>query len=299
MKKINSEDRQYWLWVTTPQFYLEEDGSDREMLEPRDFSYAGGWWTCSKNTKKGDLIFLWRARGAKDIKYLIQAESDAYTINDNPRAKKFKWIWGCDYKPIYKFANSITLSDLRKHHRLQEWNVLKAQFQSKAFKVQYDDWNSICELAIEKEPDFKQILDECIKGKLLKAIFLEEQLEEEIANNLRILKKYGYDLELYIDQNENITGRQYICYGHGGRIDLLCKNKTTNGFTIIELKNVRANRLAFGQIFDYIGYIQNVFKNKNVNGILINRGSDPGFQQAVKVVPGKIRQIDIQELGFE
>ena len=27
-------DRQYWLWVTRPDYYLDEDGSDREDLDP-------------------------------------------------------------------------------------------------------------------------------------------------------------------------------------------------------------------------------------------------------------------------
>jgi hypothetical protein len=27
-------ERQYWLWVTRPDVYLDEDGSDREDLDP-------------------------------------------------------------------------------------------------------------------------------------------------------------------------------------------------------------------------------------------------------------------------
>jgi hypothetical protein len=47
-----TNERQYWLWVTRQDYYLEDDGSDRELLDPTRSSDSGGWWTCHKNTKK-------------------------------------------------------------------------------------------------------------------------------------------------------------------------------------------------------------------------------------------------------
>ena len=29
---LESDERQYWLWVTRPDYYWEDDGSDREIL---------------------------------------------------------------------------------------------------------------------------------------------------------------------------------------------------------------------------------------------------------------------------
>lgn len=47
---------QSWLWVTRPEYYLDEKGQESEDLGGDDES---GWRTCHKDTKKGDLAFLW------------------------------------------------------------------------------------------------------------------------------------------------------------------------------------------------------------------------------------------------
>lgn len=74
---------QYWVRVTTPGYYLEEDGSDRKDLDPSLQSDPDGWWTCHKNTKRGDLILLYRTKPKMDAGYLIQAETDAYSIKES------------------------------------------------------------------------------------------------------------------------------------------------------------------------------------------------------------------------
>lgn len=296
--KINCE-RQYWLWVTTPEYYYDKNNNESDLLEPNNASDTGGWWTCSKHTKKGDLVLLYRARGACDIKYLIQAESDAYPLGDAKYAKSKNWNWGCDYRPIYKFKNSITISDLKKHNRLQEWNALKASFQSRCFKISYDIWKQLNDLIIEKNPDYRKFIAKVEALRIPENIILEEQLEEFLVKNLQLFKKYGYDLELYFDNNTNRSGRQFVCKGSGGRIDLLCINKKTKGFTIIELKNVKANRITFGQICEYISYVHEHFgKNKKVDGIVVSRGFDTSFQQCLKIMPDKIKHIDLTDLGF-
>jgi len=43
-----SNERQYWLWVTRPDYYLDEDGCDREDLDPALGADSDGWWTCSE-----------------------------------------------------------------------------------------------------------------------------------------------------------------------------------------------------------------------------------------------------------
>jgi hypothetical protein len=68
-------ERQYWLWETRPEYYLDEDGSERESLDPENSTDSDGWWTCNKGTKEGDLVFLWRTSPKKDIGYLIQPKA--------------------------------------------------------------------------------------------------------------------------------------------------------------------------------------------------------------------------------
>jgi hypothetical protein len=72
-KESATKARQYWLWVTRPEYYLDELGNDRDDLDPESgidpesAPDCSGWWTCHKNTKIGDLIHLYRSRLKKDI----------------------------------------------------------------------------------------------------------------------------------------------------------------------------------------------------------------------------------------
>jgi hypothetical protein len=176
-------ERQYWLWVTRPDYYLDEDGSDREDLDPNSEVDSDGWWTC------------------------------------------------------------------------------------------------------QKEP-------------LAEGIRLEEELEEALVSNLRILKKFGYDLELYFDPASKQYGRQFVCKGNGGRIDLLCFDKRHTRYVVIELKNVRASQNTFGQISNYIGWVQDRISNGiPVAGLVISRGYDTKFESALKITD-KISHVNVKDLGF-
>ena len=57
---LKPNERQYWLWVTRPEYYLDDDGSDRESLDPENNVDSDGWCTCNRETKEGDFVFLWR-----------------------------------------------------------------------------------------------------------------------------------------------------------------------------------------------------------------------------------------------
>lgn len=34
MVALQKVEQQYWLWVTKPKYYLDDDGNEREDLEP-------------------------------------------------------------------------------------------------------------------------------------------------------------------------------------------------------------------------------------------------------------------------
>ena len=59
----------YWQWSTKPEFFLEANGDERKDLEPGTILPPGAWWTCHKDTRAGDLVFLYRA-GKKDGKII-------------------------------------------------------------------------------------------------------------------------------------------------------------------------------------------------------------------------------------
>src|SRR5262245_42964777 len=91
--KDNVNNRRYWLWITRPEYYLDESGYDREDLDPESGVDSDGWWTCHRDTQKGDLALLYRSRVRRDLGYLIQTESDDYSIVDDVYASQQGWAF--------------------------------------------------------------------------------------------------------------------------------------------------------------------------------------------------------------
>ncbi len=288
-------ERQYWLWVTRPDYYLDEDGCDREDLDPTLGADSDGWWTCNKATKRGDFVLLWRTSPKKDIRYLIQAESDAYSIaDDNDQG----WDYGCDYEVLYKFEHSLHVKDLRQNAYFDEWGPLRCSFQRSNFKISLEYWNTLNNLLALNNPGYKEFIEKTQRQPIAESIGLEKELEDALVANLGILKRFGYNLELYDDPISNQTGRQFICKGNGGRIDLLCYDRTQKRYVVIELKNVRAGQNTFGQISNYMGWVQErIAKSVPVKGLVISRGYDTRFESALKITD-RISHINVEELGF-
>lgn len=274
-----SQKTQYWQWVTKAEYFLEADGRERESLDPEHGSEPGGYWTCHKDTRIGDLILLYRA-GKKDgvtyqdIKYLIQAQSDAYTIDYDEYAFEHGWQYGCDYKPLFKFDNSISYHELTEDPYLEDWNALRIRFQGIAFRTEERHWKRLEELLKEKNPEYKDFLKGFKPKKVKEIADSEKWVEDKLFENLNVLKKFGYNLDF--------IGRQVRCIGQGGRIDLLCEDKEDGSLVIIELKIVKATRNTFGQISNYVGWaIKRKAKGRNVKGIVISKGFDSAFDMAL------------------
>lgn len=318
-----SDERQYWLWVTKPKYYLDKDGSERSELDPSSGEDLWGSWTCHRDTKKGDLALLWRSRRElrskkylgtflatkeikpfldnitidpeSDIAYLFQAQSDAYSTSDGEIPTK-GWSYGCDSVPVYKFKNPLTISKIRTNPYLQEWNALKGKFQHSAFRISIGDWKRLNKLLLAKNDGYKKVLNRVQKG-MSSRILTEEKIEKRLVNNLELLKPFGYNLKLYEDTVRGGKGRQLICKGGAGIIDLLSYDKKTGKYVVIEIKNVRANQNTFGQILKYIGWVKKNISSK-VKGLVISRGMDMQFEFAMSAYPN-VSQLDIQELGFK
>jgi hypothetical protein len=285
------QPEQHWLWVTTREYYSEEDGSDRESLDPNEQSDAGSWWTCHKNTSLGDLILLYRTKPKMDFAYLIQARSDAYSIADEEHAYEKGWDYGCDFQVLYKFDDPITLADVRKDPYMDEWGAFRGNFQRKVYAIPETVWQRLLGKMEEREPEFASFLK---RGEIKKAsakILLEEELEDRLAKDISVLRPLGFDLE--------VRERQLVCAGHGGRIDLLCYDRKQKRYVVIELKNVRAGQNTFGQIATYMGWVQQRVSNgRPVHGLVIARGFDNKFLTAAKT-NNQVAQIDLSQLGLE
>jgi len=281
----------YWLWVTRPQYYLDENGNEREDLDPRYESDPGGWWTCHSETKRGDLILLWRTRPASDIRHLIQAASDAYSIGEDDYAIRRGWNYGCDYKVIYKFEHPVTVKDMRRTAHLEDWGALRANFQGRVFAISPNHWKRLNDIASGKNPGYRDFLRTVRQAGVSLRIVREEQIEESLAQNPGLLKPFGHHLEL--------RGRQVVCSGVGGRLDLLGYDTTRKRYVVIELKNVRATANTIGQIYTYMGWVQErLATGRPVIGLVISRGYDAKFESALRVTD-RILQLDLEQLGLE
>jgi len=299
MNTTENIEQQYWLWVTRAEYYLDGDGNDKEDLDPTKTEDTDGWWTCHKDTRKGDLVFLWRTAPKKDIGYLIQAKSAAYSIANDRYASPQGWDYGCDYRVLYKFKAPITIQDLHNDSYFHDWGAYRGRFQRRVFRIPPEYWKKLNQLASEKNSGYQSLIESVQQEGIFRSIVLEEQLEEALVQNLDLLKKFGYDLELYVDPTTGATGRQFVCRGNGGRIDLLCRDPKRKRYVVIELKNVRAGQNTFGQISNYVGWVQeNIAKRVPVVGLVISRGGDAKFESALKVTD-RIFSLNLKQLGFE
>ncbi len=151
MKKIASnQGRKYYLWVTGPDYYLDENGNERKELEPGIEDKEKGWWSCHKATKPGDLIMMYRSRLKKDIKYVMRATTEAQVDPE--------WGYICWYQTLYKFEKSLPIGQMRIHPKLKDWNVLKTNFVKGAREIKPEDWKSLSEWAKQKNPTYPEFM---------------------------------------------------------------------------------------------------------------------------------------------
>lgn len=279
----------YWLWVARPAAYFDEDGEERRDLDPDSGETPWGWWTCHRNTRRGDLILLWRTRPKSDIAYLIQAKTDAYSIAEETEVGG--WQYGCDYYPIYKFQVPLAISEIRDDPYLDEWNALRSRFQKLAFSISPEIWAHLMDELSAKNKGFSRVLRRFQQSNPIpKEVLLEEDLENHLVEHLEVLRPHGFNLKL--------VGRQVVCSGHGGRIDLLCKDLDNNRYVVIELKNVRAGQNTIGQIMTYLGWVNEHHpKRKSPIGLVIARGVDNRYLSAASMTP-HVQHLTLEQLGY-
>ncbi|MEO8034966.1 MAG: EVE domain-containing protein, partial [Acidobacteriota bacterium] len=231
-KKAPEARVSHWLWVTTREFYADPDGSDSGKLDPSKED-AGGWWTCHRDTKRGDVALLWRTAPQNDIAYLIQARSDAHALDD-AESRERGWLYACEYLVLAKFPAPLTLSEIRSLPHLQEWGALRGNFQRSAFAIPDDHWARLVSLILAKNPRSAAAFRRAESHKVPRRVLLEEHIEIRLAADLTPFRKLGLRLEL--------RERQLVCGSQRGRLDLLCYEKANERYVVIELKNVRAGR---------------------------------------------------------
>lgn len=290
-RSIVGPERQYWVWVTKPEYYTEDDGSAREGLDPSVQSEPGAWWSCHRDTKCGDLVLLYRTKPRMDFGYLIRAESDAYSISDDANAYEQGWDYGCEYQVLHHFQEPLTRNNLRADPYVEDWRALRGNFQGRAYRVPQHIWTHLQHRMEALDPDYSRFVKSGEGNSAASKILLEEELEQKIVDDPTLLGPLGYDLE--------IRERQVVCTGHGGRIDLLCYDRKCKRYVVVELKNVRAGQNTFGQIATYLGWVdQRLPLRRRAKGLVIARGFDNRFLTAVHMTD-RVQYVEIGQLGLE
>ncbi|MGI8402709.1 MAG: SWIB/MDM2 domain-containing protein [Gemmatimonadaceae bacterium] len=285
----------HWLWVTKPEFYEHEDGSSAISVGPEE-----GWWTCSRETKAGDLALMYRAKTRKDIAYLILATTDAFSILEDPFAQEYGWEWACEYDVLYEFVDPVPLSVLRANKEFWDWPALRINFQGRVFEMPEPYWGRLIQLALPSNPGLAKFVGIEPGFSPPQRIRAERDLEDSLAVDLKRLRKIGWDLELWKDPATGRSGRQFVCAAAGGRIDLLCRDRASGQLVIVELKNVLATEATYMQTWRYLSWVQRFLADgKPVSALVVARGCDSRFELMAEASERKVRFLSLRDVGFE
>lgn len=284
----------HWLWVTTPEFYEKGDGSSALAPGPQE-----GWWTCSQETKAGDLALLYRAKTRKDIAYLILTTTDAFSIREDPFGQERGWEWACEYDVLYEFADPLPLSVLRANEEFWGWRPLRINLQGRAFRIDDPYWDKLIQLALPSNPGLAKYVGIAPGFSAPRRILAERELEDSLASDLSKLRRAGWDLELWRDPQTGRSGRQFVCAAAGGRIDLLCRDRSSGQFVVVELKNVLATEETYMQTWRYVSWVQRFLASgKPVSALVVARGCDSRFELMAEASDRKVRFLSLQDVGF-
>jgi hypothetical protein len=285
----------HWLWVTKPEFYENEDGSSALTTGPGE-----GSWTCSRETEAGDLALLYRAKNRKDIGYLILATTDAFSLSEDPFAQERGWKWACEYDILFEFVDPLPLSVLRANEAFWNWGPLLRSFQGRVFKIDEPYWSKLLHLAIPSNPGLARYVGIEPGFSAPQRILAEREIEDSLAADLRKLRRAGWDLELWSDSQTGRSGRQLVCAAAGGRIDLLCRDRSSGQLVVVELKNVLATEETYMQTWRYVSWVQRFLaKGRPVCALVVARGADSRFELMVEASDQKVRFLSLRDVGFD
>jgi hypothetical protein len=123
---------------------------------------------------------------------------------------------------------------------------------------------------------------------------LEKYLHEFIVSNFDKIN-FGEKLEIYATEDGEM-GTEYPT--SAGYVDILCREKSSGDFVVIELKKGWTTDKVVGQTLRYVGWVRdNLAKGKNVRGIIIAREFDDKLRYALPKDP-KI-EVRTYEIDFK
>lgn len=191
------------------------------------------------------------------------------------RFGKFPSFKNESFAEKYVIINEL-INNLAKQNELSLWQMDEVWWQ-----------NTVGSLPSEEETKEKETEESGFSAPI------ESQLEDIVISSWENIPKFK-DLEILQEDGEYI-GQQYDTK-EVGRIDLLCKDKKTGDFVIIELKRGRESDKVVGQTLRYMGWVKkNLAKEgQNVCGLIITFEGDPDSRLKYSLEPIK----DLIELKF-
>jgi hypothetical protein len=228
----------HWLWVTRPEYYLDESGRPSADLEPAAGFVPSAWWTCSPETRAGDTALLYRSRKLRDIAHFLVVRSDAEPL-DLP-GNKFHGKHVCQFEVIEMLRKPVLWDAIKANERLQAWHAVRTRFVRSYYDVPDDYWREILTLA-GNDPEFlaKQAAD----GRY--RIQFERDIQRRLVEQPGLLHEVGLRGLTLIDREFPFANgrRADLVYSQGA--GLLKRN------VIIELKRGEVGPRAIEQVSDY------------------------------------------------
>lgn len=218
----------------------------------------------------GDLLLIYFAGGAidyqKQLKFVYKV-TDVSKDNIEFRLERFEELNPFTLDQIRENVKKEILPDMFLNCGRQGFNICK---------IRHSDYEKIRQIS-EKLPSVSPMIG------------AENLLEDFVVNNWRPSEFFdrGFaQLEILKDKDGEIIGQQYDTR-EVGIIDLLCIDKDTGDYVVIEIK--RGNETSdevVGQLTRYMGWVKaRLAEDKNVHGIILSAGHDEKIKYSISVVP--------------
>jgi hypothetical protein len=283
--RSHAKGRAHWVWSTRPDFYAESDGSDRLDLEPTADHEPAGWWKCDEATRRGDLVLVYRTAPRKDLRYLFEAQSDAYPLAHRVAPSGG---YGCDYRVLHKLDPGISLAELRADPVTGTWQPVRVNFR-RSQRVPPEVWERLAATIAERDPRAGRMLRDAARGPVRRGPLMERELENRLFDEPQRLGRIGLDVEA--------VGRQ-IRHPHGGLLDILFRDKINGDYVVVALTPGRGARATVTRLLEDVASVPDLYETpRSVRGLLIADDLDRRAELMLRGA-GNLEFARLEDLGL-
>lgn len=297
-------DRGFWIWTSKANLSDLDDPTAPKRTGSR--SGPAAWWSCSPDTRPGDLAFVYRPVSGKTaddpetgVRLVIEVLGHPIDLSKDPYAAEQGWSWGCRYQVLAKLKRPVTISDLRDLGIVGDGSVgvlraanrvgpehgeaLLAHIQQRGQKVRVPD-------RVEIDGQYRRELD--LQAEILAAANLPA-----VLFNLNIRPPAQIRLIAHGDLEPNVRAEMPVKQdGRRRRADIVVdEDGLTGRRVIIELKNTAATLAHLEQVTDYRREIERVGLRRPA-AILVAKSAPEKVRAAA--AKDRVRIVTIDQLGL-